>query len=187
MVNTNTIYSVILTIFGSFFSALSLILMKWAHNKQEENPGRSVVKDVNWIIGFLSLILGSVLNVVALSYGNQLLLASTSSLSIIFNTLMAVIFLKETLHRSDIIAITLICTGSLLFLLLAKNQDTEYTEKQLFDLYLSPLSLIFISLSILWIAFVYKYDQILKKKVDEWITYILSIQSSLNPDNDSYS
>ena len=121
MVNVDTLYSIVLTIFGSFFSALSLILMKWAHNKSEQNPGRSVVKDPNWIMGFFSLILGSVLNVVALSFGNQLLLASTSSLSIIFNTLMAVIFLKERFVKTDMIAIFLICLGSLLFLMLAKN------------------------------------------------------------------
>ena len=30
---SNTAISIILTVFGSFFSTLSLVMMKWAHNK----------------------------------------------------------------------------------------------------------------------------------------------------------
>jgi hypothetical protein len=70
MANKNTLYALVFTIFGSFLSALSLILMKWAHKMQELLPGNSVIKNPYWIVGFASLILGSILNVVALGYGN---------------------------------------------------------------------------------------------------------------------
>jgi len=41
------------------------------------------------------LIIGSVLNIVALGYGNQVLLASLRSVSIIFNTVLSIWMLKE--------------------------------------------------------------------------------------------
>lgn len=71
---------------------------------------------------------------------------------------MSVMFLKETLYKTDILAILMICLGSLLFLRIAKNNGTEYTEKELIELYLSPLSIVFILVSAMWIVFVYKYD-----------------------------
>jgi hypothetical protein len=71
---------------------------------------------------------------------------------------MSVMFLKENLYKTDILAILMICLGSLLFLRIAKNNGTEYTEKELIELYLSPLSIVFILVSAMWIVFVYKYD-----------------------------
>ena len=151
----DTIIAVVLTFFGSFLSSLSLVLMKYAHNRVQASGKKSAVADPYWIAGLMSLIGGSALNVVALGYGNQLLLASTSSLSIIFNTLFSVFLLKEPLRRWDLISILLMCVGSVLFLLVAKNDEVNYTEKQLFDLYLRPISLLFIAVSIGFIVAVY--------------------------------
>ena len=44
-------------------------------------------------------------------------------------------------------ALVLICTGSTLFLVSAKNEDVELTPEQLEDLYLRPASLLYIGLS----------------------------------------
>ena len=168
----DTAKSIGFTLFGSFFSSLSLILMKWAHNRvQKQNmklaaaDHKSAFTDITWVGGFLALIAGSMFNIVALGYGNQLLLASTSSISIIFNTIMAVFLLKEPLIKSDMIAIAMICTGSVLFLCFAKNQEIKLTEKKLFKLYLRPLSVIYIVLSICFIVFVYWLDKSFKKKI----------------------
>lgn len=162
---SDTLIAVVLTFFGSFLSSLSLVLMKYAHNRVQESGKKSAVLDPFWISGFVSLIAGSALNVVALGYGNQLLLASTSSLSIIFNTLFSVFLLKEPLRRWDLISIMLICVGSILFLLVAKNDEVNYSEKQLLDLYLRPISLLFITLSIAFIVAVYWHFMIYKKQL----------------------
>lgn len=88
-----------------------------------------------WIGGFAVLMFGSVLWVIALGYGNQVLLGSSSSVSIIFNTIFSVILLKESIKCNDIGAIIMICLGSVLFLSIAKNDHRSYSEDQLLKLY----------------------------------------------------
>jgi len=160
--SSDTLISIVLTLIGCFLSSLSLVMMKVAHNnnKQEE----SVFKLKEWWIGLVNLIAGSVINVVALGYGNQLMLASTSSISIIFNTLLSVFILKETFFRSDAISILLICTGSVLFLAIAKNDETTYTEEELANLYWRPVSLVYISASLLFIVWAYYFDNKIKER-----------------------
>ena len=74
-------------------------------------------------MGLLILIIGSILNTIALKYGNQLLLASSSSLTIVHNTILSVIFLGENFTKSHGAAIILICMGSIMFLCAGKNPD----------------------------------------------------------------
>jgi hypothetical protein len=58
-----------------------------------------------------------------------------------------VTFLKENLYRSDIFALFLICTGSTLFLVSAKNEESDFTPEQLEEMYLRPASILYMSLS----------------------------------------
>jgi len=105
------------------------------------------------------LIIGSVLNVVALGFGNQLLLSSTSSLSIIFNAILSAFILKEHLYISDLFAIGLISLGTVFFLIIAdeKQRDSEgksdeYDSLQtLRELYLSIKSLSFLGVSLVFV------------------------------------
>ena len=55
--------------------------------------------------------------------------------------------MKENLFRSDILAIFFICTGSTLFLVSAKNKDVHFTAEELEELYLRPVSILYIGLS----------------------------------------
>ena len=91
--------SVILTLVGCLLSTVGLIWMKLAHDKVQiaKNKGQKVNTYCNmaWIGGFISLIIGSVLNVLALGFGNAILLSSSSSFSVIFNMIFSVIILKE--------------------------------------------------------------------------------------------
>ena len=120
--NKSAVIAILLSLFGSFFSSGSLILMKYAHNRVAKLSG-SAFKDPVWSIGFISLLVGTFFNIYALSFGNQTLLSSTSSFSIIFNTIFSIILLREPLFKTDILGILLICLGSTLFLISAKNSD----------------------------------------------------------------
>ena len=122
----------ILAIFSSilacFFNALALVLMKCAHNRNSHKKNAKIMcVDRYWNFGFAMIILGSIFNVVAISYGNVMMLACTSSLSIIFNTIFAVNLLGEKLHMKRVMGIALICIGSTLFLILAKSENKLYT------------------------------------------------------------
>ena len=98
-------------------------------------------------MGLISVFLGSVFNVVALKFGSQVLLSSMGSFTIVFNSILSVIILKEHLFKSDLIAIFLISLGSTLFLLQAKNDDIKYTPEQIRSMYLRPTSLIYMGIS----------------------------------------
>ena len=120
--NSQTIYAIIFGLIGTFLSALSLILMKYAHNLSEK-PFLTKY----WILGFICLLLGSASNIQALNYGNVVLLACTSSISIVFNTLFAILILNEKLTTRRILGIIIICTGSSLFIWNAKNDKIKIT------------------------------------------------------------
>lgn len=68
------------------------------------------------MIGVFSWFCGSIMNLVALDYGNQILLSSSSCFVTIYNTILSVVVLGEKLQLIDITAIILMCTGSVIFL-----------------------------------------------------------------------
>jgi len=134
---------------------------------QASNSNRSVFCSPLWLCGMLCLLSGSVLDITSLAKGNQLLLSCLSSVSILWNTLLSVILLNETLTLKDCFAILIICIGCILFLLLAKNNEVGYSSEELVALYLRPTSLIYLIFTgsfILWIQyFDYKYKKALKQ------------------------
>lgn len=116
-------------------------------------------------MGMCSLILGSVFNVIALNIGNQFLVASTCSLSIIFNTFMSVFLLKEKFYPSDSLSLVLIATGCTMFMLEGKASDNHYTDAQLQAIYIRPTSIIFLSIVLLFVIFSYSVEILLVKKL----------------------
>ena len=69
----NTSLAIVLSLLGCVFSSLSLILMKYAHNrlqKGQESTTIQAIKDPYWVFGFFSIILGSVFNVISLRFGS---------------------------------------------------------------------------------------------------------------------
>jgi hypothetical protein len=138
-------------------------MMKTVHNKT--NGMFNPLKEPVWIGGFLSIIVGSLFNMGAMAYGTQVLLSSTSSFSILFNTLLSCCYLKETLFRSDIIAIFLICFGSTMFLVSAKNDETKYDAATIKAKYTSQTSIIFYVLAGSSMIAAHMTSEFLKRKI----------------------
>ena len=61
--------ALILTLFGTFSMALSYTLWKKAHIRVM-NTNKSAYADPFWLMGFLSLCVGSIFNLLALGYGS---------------------------------------------------------------------------------------------------------------------
>jgi len=138
MDGANTLICVCFTLFGCFFNALSLIMMKVALEKAQREgrdkiPNPYLLKE--WIIGLGALIIGTLANVFAIGYGNLLLLASSSAVTIIFSTVLSVKILKETFSKYDVIAIAFIMVGSGLCVSFSKNDSTPLTGDDLLNLY----------------------------------------------------
>ena len=101
---------------------------------------------------------GLTLFIVAIGYGNIIMLAATSSLSIIFNTAFAINFLGEKLHARRVVGIVLICIGSSLFLSLAKNDSKKYTQMDLFKLFGRSAAISYFLGCVVCIIAVYCFD-----------------------------
>ena len=101
----HTLLAILFVFFGTFFTALSYTLMKAGHKRIQldsvvnQKKKKPLFRDVVWVGGILCIILGSAFNAVGMSYGNQVMLACTSSLTITFNTVMAIKMQKEPLKR----------------------------------------------------------------------------------------
>lgn len=121
-----------------------------------------------WLMGVFMMALREVVHVTALSYGNQVLLSSSSSITIIHNTILSVVFLKETLHKTDVIAISMICMGSMAFLTIAHNDNVQLTSDVLPDLYLSGQSIVFLIVSFFLIIFANISDTRAKSQLKEF-------------------
>ena len=118
-----------LSFVGSLFTSISFIMMKLAHNKFDDQ--KPVYKQPIWMLGFMTLLIGQVVNIWSYEFGDQVLLSSTTSFTVIFNTILSRAVLKEHIGLQGYLAIALICVGSTLFFTNAKNDDENYTQEEL--------------------------------------------------------
>ena len=104
------------------------------------------------------MVLGSIFNVIALNIGNQFLVSSTCCLSIIFNAVFSVFFLKERIYPSDYFALALIAVGCTLFMVEGKNSNKTYTNEELHDLYTRPDAKLFYIIAVCFVVFSYTFE-----------------------------
>ena len=172
---SNSSTAIVYAVLGCFFSALALILMKLAHNRniklKEKGISKSLLCNIFWIAGFLNLLLGCFFNIMAIAYGNVMMLACMSGLSIIFNTILAVTLLDEKLLVRRVIGMAFVIVGSVLFLIFAKNDDKEYTAGELIALYGRYPSLFYIFISLSSVAMVYHFDNKIKLYIITYFKY----------------
>lgn len=98
----------------------------------------------------------------AIAYGNVMMLACMSGLSIIFNTILAVTLLDEKLLIRRIVGMLFVILGSVFFLIFAKNDDKEYTAGELISLYGRAPSICYFLIAASSVAMVYHLDSKIK-------------------------
>lgn len=196
---STTILAMGFTVAGCFLNALSLILMKYSMevkipNEVQEMPPVDIEKtcDANaepeaknqqqhsimnkyWISGFVCVIFGTIANILAIRFGDLLLLASSSALTMIFNTILSVYILGESFTKWDVIAIFLICSGSISCMIFSKTSNQQLSQQELYGLYTSLGSLTYLILSALFIISVYRFDISIRSKVSSGWEQIVKV------------
>ena len=167
---SGTTLAIIFTICGCFFNALSLILMKFSIEKvasdaRSKGSAKASIYNKWWFFGFFCIILGTLFNIVSIRFGNILLLASSSALTLIFNTILSVLILKEKYFKSDIVGIVLCSLGSITSMIFSKNSDKEFTSKEIYDLFSSYASMVYFVLSAIGVFFVWWNNNSVRNKV----------------------
>ena len=125
-----------MAIIGKLFGILSYIYMKIANHKAEEaaKEGKqyNVYCSLTWGIGFLFVIIGSILNLVALPFCGLILFSTTVGIGIVFNNIAAILFLKEKIiWKYDLPAFILIVGGSSAIVLLSAEEELDYTSEEI--------------------------------------------------------
>lgn len=159
----------VFTTLGSFFTALSFTLMKFSINRDQRfRWNRPAYKQGYWMIGFCLIFVSIAFNALALDYGNILLLSSSSSITMVFNMIMATYFLKEYFNKKwDTLAIILIIFGSAICLSFSKNnsESDKLTERQLFMEFTTSRSVAYITLIYCGVTCAFFYNKFIIKRL----------------------
>lgn len=118
----------------SFFSAVALNIQKLSLMRHGE--GYPVYKQPLWILGFFLLLLGSIMDFVALGLAPASLLAPLAALSLVWNMVAAPCFLKEKLTPHQITATLIIFSGAVLAVCFSSHASPSYTLEDLKLLFL---------------------------------------------------
>ncbi|KAG7391465.1 NIPA-like protein 3 [Phytophthora boehmeriae] len=134
---------VILTIIGSIATNMGVNLQKFSFMREAKNRSatekRSYVRQPLWVIGFLLVVGGSVLDFVALGFLPQSMATPVGGSTMVANVVFASLFLKEKFTRSDAIGTALVMTGIIIVAIFAEKESACYTVHELVALYRKPL------------------------------------------------
>ena len=129
----------LIAVAGKLFGILSYLFMKVANHKveQSKNEGKEVKAycTASWIIGFICVLVGSILNLIALPFCDLVLISTTVGIAILFNNVVAMWWLGEKIvYKYDIPAFILIVAGSTAIVLLSVDGDETYTPQDIKEL-----------------------------------------------------
>ncbi len=92
---------------------------------------RSYVTNPKWLLGFVIYVFGNICNAFALTFASQSIITPLNSVNLVSNTMLAPIFLEETLSRSDVYATALIIAGCTVTVLFGSHEDTVFSLNDL--------------------------------------------------------
>lgn len=139
-----------IAILASFVSNLGLNLQKLAHlentyykplQREYEKPKWdrvSYITQPKWLLGMIFIVLGSFADFAALAFTAQSLVATLGSLTLVSNMVIAPVMLNETIDRSNVRNMFLICGGCTLSVAFGPHHDSLiFNLDTLFDIYSS--------------------------------------------------
>jgi len=138
MGNNLWILGAALCVFASGLSTFGINLQKYSHLQSAESlsPGQAAQPYYLrgfWWAGFLLIIFGTLMDVVALAFAAQSLVAPLAGLSLVFNVLLAPCFLDEVVTRIDLIATGVILLGCTMAVAFADHEHTSYNFDDIVD------------------------------------------------------
>lgn len=98
-----------------------------------------------WRIGLALVVLGSFADFTALIFAAQSIIAPLGSLTLVSNTVLAPLLLKESVTALDVLATVAIVVGSSLSVACADHRDRLYSQAELFSLFVRPRFLAYLA------------------------------------------
>lgn len=131
----------ILSFAGCTLSNVGVNMQKMAHNRLEAD--KSVTGDRLWVLGLLSIGIGSVADLVSYSFASMSLLAPLGAMTLVVNLFLAPCFNKENLSRRDIVVTMIILAGTIISVVFGSKEESKYTLSELVDLYSETLFIVY--------------------------------------------
>lgn len=166
--NTTWPYGVTLCASGCLLAAIGLSLQKQTHKIREakklawrestEYDGQplemiSVYVEPLWLFGLILFSINACCDSLAYGFAPQSLLAPVTTSTMVFNTLVAPIFLGEQLTSSDLIGTGIIIAGMILTVLCAEKQTPTYDMESIRDLYQRVVMIFYVFFLLCFLGF----------------------------------
>lgn len=129
---------------SGIFIGISFVLKKFgllaANKKYEEEPGEGYgyLKNWYWWGGMTLMILGEILNAVALAFTDAILVVPLGALAVVVTAILSAIFLKERLSIVGKVACFLCIVGSLVIVLNAPHNSAVANIQQMQEFVVAP-------------------------------------------------
>ncbi|GLD96797.1 hypothetical protein PINS_up005480 [Pythium insidiosum] len=153
----------------SFLASVGINLQKRALKQNEvqahENnvEPRPAYRLPLWVLGFVLILAGSILDFVAFGLAPQSLLAPLAALTLVWNMMLAPCFNKEKLSKKDIVATLIIFAGATIAVVFASHSSPSYNLSMLLHLYKDPLTCIYFGVVVCCVALHYSLISFVEK------------------------
>ena len=133
-INGGNAIGAVIAVVGSVMSNLGTNTQKQSHNREQlkaETARTEYWKRPLWWLGFGLVVLGSAGDFIALGFASQALVSALGgSTTLISNLLVARLWNKEDIYRTDLFGVASVCIGAIFFALMTPP-STTYTLAQL--------------------------------------------------------
>uniref|UniRef100_A0A6A7GE37 Magnesium transporter NIPA8 n=1 Tax=Hirondellea gigas TaxID=1518452 RepID=A0A6A7GE37_9CRUS len=169
------LWGAFLNVGGSISINLGTTLLKYSHNKAEEQKLRDkerldavlISHQWWWRIAFFIFCCGNVLNFVSFSFAAQSLLAGLGSVQFVTNVIFSYLILGSLVTPRILTATGIIVMGNVLLVLFGNHEDRDYTQRELIYLYSNTGYLVYLSLTIAAACSLHALYVVLQRKLAE--------------------
>jgi hypothetical protein len=127
-------------------------------------PVGSVYLTPLWIAGFLSVVIGSLCDLVAFSFADMSLLAPLGAITLVINLAMAPFVQGEKLTSRDALATGVILAGTVLCISFGSKGETKATLHDMALLFLRPLFIVYVVIAFVYAGFVGVYMRYYRRR-----------------------
>eukprot|EP00658_Telonema_sp_P-2_P036166 TRINITY_DN26213_c0_g1_i1.p1 TRINITY_DN26213_c0_g1~~TRINITY_DN26213_c0_g1_i1.p1 ORF type:complete len:545 (-),score=93.48 TRINITY_DN26213_c0_g1_i1:96-1730(-) len=162
------IMGTVMVIAASFVSVCGINVQKLAHNLNQGKAKEdriSMVKDIRWWGGFLLMVGGSLLDLIALPFVPQSRVSALGASGIVANVIITPLFLKETPTRYDWIGCGVVTAGCTLATIFGASTEPDLTAHCLLEFFTAPAFVVyFLIITLMLCGLMYLIEGFRRKK-----------------------
>jgi len=158
------IAGVAISVVFSILNSIGINLQKYSLQvNAKARIERGIYRQPLWLLGFLLICTGSILDFVAFGMAPQTLLAPLAAMSLVWNLFIAPIVHNETITRRNLVATGIIFLGVTITVIFAGHATPSYELDDLIRLYCEPVMYLYIFCVVIFVVFL----SLAKKRIEQ--------------------